>query len=217
MLHEKDYIGAVTKAREDEDLLALQGMPEGLNNLHNFTSREVSLKILNCGGGFVPRRYGSTGARERHSGCCTAEKASFFLRSTAELEKSRQSSLEATFVRLSPSANCLQFSLRWTQSPKVSTPRRIRQLSDISRITCGSIFSSANRLESVESPNSWRMDSILFQNGGIKENEGTWKLTFLRCIVGVSIRIALLIKLFVLLITLLLKVNAALRSTSSQP
>ena len=216
MLHEKDYIGAVTKAREDEDLLALQGMPEGLNNLHNFTSREVSLKILNCGGGFVPRRYGSTGARERHSGCCTAEKASFFLRSTAELEKSRQSSLEATFVRLSPSANCLQFSLRWTQSPKVSTPRRIRQLSDISRITCGSIFSSANRLESVESPTFWRMDSILFQNGGVTGNEGAWKLTFLRCIVGTSSE-SLLMKFFVLLITLLLEVNAALRSTSSQP
>ena len=65
-------------------------------------------------------------------------------------------------VRLSPSANCLQFSLRRTQSPKVSTPRRIRQLSDIARITCGSIFSSANRLESVESPTFWRMDSILF-------------------------------------------------------
>ena len=152
MLHEKDYIGAVTKVREDEDLLALQGVPEGLNNLHNFTSREVSLEILNCGRGLVPRRYGSTGARERHGGCCTAEKAPFFLRSTAELEKSRQSSLEATFVRLSPSANCLQFSLRWTQSPKVSTPRRIRQLSDIARITCGSKISSANRLESVESP-----------------------------------------------------------------
>ena len=152
MLHEKDYIGAVTKARKDEDLLALQGVPEGLNNLHNFTSREVSQEILNCGGGFLPRRYGSTGARERYGGCCTAEKASFFLRSTAELQKSQQSSLEATFVRLSPSANCLQFSLRWTQSPKVSTPRRIRQLSDISRITHGSIFSSANRLESVESP-----------------------------------------------------------------
>ena len=147
ILHEKDYIGAVTKAREDEDLLALQGVPEGLNNLHHFTSRGVSLEILNCG-----RRYGSTGARERHGGCCTAEKASFFLRSTAELEKSRQSSLEATFVRLSPSANCLQFSLRWMQSPKVSTPRRIRQLSDIARITCGSKISSANRLESVESP-----------------------------------------------------------------
>ena len=42
MLHEKDYISAVTKARKDEDLLALQGVPEGLNNLHNFTSREVS-------------------------------------------------------------------------------------------------------------------------------------------------------------------------------
>ena len=56
MLHEKDFIGAVTKARDNEDLLALQGVPEGLNNLHNFTSREVSLEILNCGGGFVPRR-----------------------------------------------------------------------------------------------------------------------------------------------------------------
>ena len=56
MLREKDYIGAVTKARDNEDLLALQGVPEGLNNLHNFTSREVSLEILNCGGGFVPRR-----------------------------------------------------------------------------------------------------------------------------------------------------------------
>ena len=55
MLHKKDYIGAVTKARDNEDLLALQGVPEGLNNLHNFTSREVSLEILNCGGGFVPR------------------------------------------------------------------------------------------------------------------------------------------------------------------
>ena len=152
MLHEKDFIGAVTKARDNEDLLALQGVPEGLNNLHNFTSREVSLEILNCGGGFVPRRYGSTGTRERHGGCWTAEKASFFLRSTAELEKSRQSSVEATFVRLSPSANCRQFSLIRTQSPKVSTPRRTRQLSDIARITCGSIFSSANRLESVESP-----------------------------------------------------------------
>ena len=70
--------------------------------------------------------------------------------------------VEATFVRLSPSANCLQFSLRRTRSPKVSTPRRIRHLSDIARITCGSIFSSANRLESVESPTFWRMDSILF-------------------------------------------------------
>ena len=56
MLRKKDYIGAVTKARDNEDLLALQGVPEGLNNLHNFTSREVSLEILNCGGGFVPRR-----------------------------------------------------------------------------------------------------------------------------------------------------------------
>ena len=37
-------------------------------NLHNFTSREVSLgerEILNCGDGLVPRRYGITGARER--------------------------------------------------------------------------------------------------------------------------------------------------------
>ena len=36
--------------------------------------------------------------------------------------------VEATFVCLSPSANCLQFSLRRTRSPKASTPRRIRQL-----------------------------------------------------------------------------------------
>ena len=37
-------------------------------NLHNFTSREVSLEereILNCGDGLAPRRYGITGARER--------------------------------------------------------------------------------------------------------------------------------------------------------
>ena len=37
-------------------------------NLHDFTSREVSLEereILNCGDGFVPRRSGITGARER--------------------------------------------------------------------------------------------------------------------------------------------------------
>ena len=37
-------------------------------NLHNFTSREAFLeerKILNCGDGLVPRRYGITGARER--------------------------------------------------------------------------------------------------------------------------------------------------------
>ena len=94
--------------------------------------------------------------------------------------------------------------------------RRIRQLSDIARITCGSIFSSANRLESVESPTFWRMNSILFQNGGVTGNEGAWKLTFLRCIVGTSSE-SLLMKFFVLLITLLLEVNAALRSTSSQP
>ena len=37
-------------------------------NLHDFTSREVSLEereILNCGDGLVPRRYGITGERER--------------------------------------------------------------------------------------------------------------------------------------------------------
>ena len=37
-------------------------------NLHNFTSREVSLEELekqNCGDGLAPRRYGITGARER--------------------------------------------------------------------------------------------------------------------------------------------------------
>ena len=50
----------------------------------------------------------------------------------------------------------------------------------------------------------------MFQNGGIKGNEGAWKLIFLRCIVGISSE-SLLIKLFVLLITLLLEFNAALR------
>ena len=40
-------------------------------NLHNFTSREVSLEereILNYGDGLVPRRYGITGERERKRG-----------------------------------------------------------------------------------------------------------------------------------------------------
>ena len=45
-----------------------RGCRGDLTNLHNFTSREVSLEereILNCGDGLVPRRYGITGARER--------------------------------------------------------------------------------------------------------------------------------------------------------
>ena len=69
MLHEKDYIAKITKAREDEDSMAFQRECRGdSTNLHNFTSREVSLEereILNCGDGLVPRRYGITGARER--------------------------------------------------------------------------------------------------------------------------------------------------------
>ena len=69
MLHEKDYIEKIPKAREDEDSMAFQRECRGdSTNLHNFTSREVSLEereILNCGDGLVPRRYGITGARER--------------------------------------------------------------------------------------------------------------------------------------------------------
>ena len=69
ILHEKDYIAKITKAREDEDSMAFQRECRGdSTNLHNFTSREVSLEereILNCGDGLVPRRYGITGARER--------------------------------------------------------------------------------------------------------------------------------------------------------
>ena len=69
MLHEKDYKAKITKAREDEDSIAFQRECRGdSTNLHNFTSREVSLEereILNCGDGLVPRRYGITGSRER--------------------------------------------------------------------------------------------------------------------------------------------------------
>ena len=69
MLHEKDYITKITKAREDEDSMAFQRECRGdSTNLHNFTSREAFLEeheILNCGDGLVPRRYGITGARER--------------------------------------------------------------------------------------------------------------------------------------------------------
>jgi len=73
MLHEKDYIEKITKAREDEDSMAFQRGTSAecrgdSTNLHNFTSREVSLEereILNCGDGHVPRRYRITGARER--------------------------------------------------------------------------------------------------------------------------------------------------------
>ena len=69
MLHEKDYIAKIPKAREDEDSMAFQRECRGdSTNLHNFTSREVSLEereILHCRDGLVPRRYGITGARER--------------------------------------------------------------------------------------------------------------------------------------------------------
>ena len=68
MLHEKDYIAKITKAREDEDSMAFQRECRGdSTNLHNFTSREVSLEereILNCRDGLVPLRHGITGARE---------------------------------------------------------------------------------------------------------------------------------------------------------
>ena len=69
MLHEKDFIAKITKAREDEDSMAFQRECRGdSTNLHKFTSREASLGergILNCGDGHVPRRYGITGERER--------------------------------------------------------------------------------------------------------------------------------------------------------
>ena len=75
MLHEKDYIAKITKAREDEDSMAFQRECRGdSTNLHNFTSREVSLEereILNCWDGLVPRRYGIIGARERKRGAAT--------------------------------------------------------------------------------------------------------------------------------------------------
>ena len=68
MLHEKDYIAKITKAREDEDSMAFQRECRGdSTNLHNSTSREVSLEereILNCRDGLVPLRHGITGARE---------------------------------------------------------------------------------------------------------------------------------------------------------
>ena len=58
MSHKKDYIAKITKAREDEDSMAFQRECRGhWTNLHNFTSREVSLEeheILNCGDGLVP-------------------------------------------------------------------------------------------------------------------------------------------------------------------
>ena len=69
MLHEKEYIAKITKAREDEDSMAFHRECRGdLTNLHNFTSREAFLEereTLNCGDGLVPRRYGITGERER--------------------------------------------------------------------------------------------------------------------------------------------------------
>ena len=69
MLHEKDYIEKIPKAKEDEDSMAFHRECLGdSTNLHNFTSREVSLEereILNCGDGHAPRRYRITGARER--------------------------------------------------------------------------------------------------------------------------------------------------------
>ena len=45
MLHEKDYIAKIPKAREDEDSMAFQRECRGdSTNLHNFTSRELSLE-----------------------------------------------------------------------------------------------------------------------------------------------------------------------------
>ena len=53
MLHEKDYIAKIPKARVDEDSMAFQRECRGdSTNLHKFTSREASLEereILNCG------------------------------------------------------------------------------------------------------------------------------------------------------------------------
>ena len=69
MLHEKDYIAKIPKAREGEDSTAFQRECRGNStNLHKFTSREAFLEqreILNYGDGLVPRRYGITGERER--------------------------------------------------------------------------------------------------------------------------------------------------------
>ena len=61
MLHEKDYITKIPKARKDEDSMAFERECRGdSTNLHNFTSRELSLEereIPNCGDGLVPRWY----------------------------------------------------------------------------------------------------------------------------------------------------------------
>ena len=69
MLHEKDYIAKITKAREDEDSMAFQGECRGdSTNLHKFTSREAFFderEILNYEDSLVPRRYGITGEQER--------------------------------------------------------------------------------------------------------------------------------------------------------
>ena len=70
MVHEKDYIAKITKAREEEDSMAFQReYRRNSTNLHNFTSREASLgerEILNCGDGLVPRRYGITAVSYTH-------------------------------------------------------------------------------------------------------------------------------------------------------
>ena len=69
MLHEKDYIAKIPKARKDEDSMAFQRECRGdSTNLHRFISTEAFLEereILNYGDGLVPRRYGITGERER--------------------------------------------------------------------------------------------------------------------------------------------------------
>ena len=68
MLHEKDYIAKITKAKEDDSMAFHRECRGDLTNLHNFTSREALLEereTLNCGDGLVPRRYGITGERER--------------------------------------------------------------------------------------------------------------------------------------------------------
>ena len=87
--------------------------------------------------------------RDSTSFPCRAEIAYVFLR------------LFAGLLVLYSSTNCLQRSFIRTRSPRVSTPRRIKELSDIDRITSGSTFSSANRSKSVPRPNCSRMDSIL--------------------------------------------------------
>ena len=89
---------------------------------------------------------------------------------------------------LSPSTNCLQRSFIQIRSPRVPTPRRIKQLSDIDRITSGSTFSSANRSKSVPRPSYTRMDSIFFSLLGARGNqmyEEAWDVKFLQGIVGI--------------------------------